>query len=142
MKTVLVAEDRDISRELLQSVLTAAGYKVIGAADGREALERAREHQADLVILDLYMPHVDGFGVLAELRADPRYANVPIIALTASAMTGDRDKALAAGFSEYISKPVNLAWLRREVARLLGSPVGDPPALENDVQSFVHRPAD
>ena len=67
-KTILVAEDRDASRELLCTVLTAAGYVVVEACDGREAVERALETQADLVILDLYMPHTDGFGVLARFR--------------------------------------------------------------------------
>lgn len=119
MKTILVAEDRDASRELLSVVLTAAGYNVVLAVDGAEALERAAESPVDLVILDIRMPRIDGFGVLAHLRADPVYAQVPIIALTASAMAGDRDSVLAAGFSEYISKPVNMSLLRREVARLL-----------------------
>jgi CheY-like chemotaxis protein len=121
MKTILVAEDRDASRELIRTVLTAAGYAVVEARDGREAIERALENPADLVILDLYMPHTDGFGVLARLRGDEHYAKVPIVALTASAMAGDREKAIACGFSEYISKPVNLTLLRQEVGRLLGN---------------------
>jgi CheY-like chemotaxis protein len=102
-------------------VLTAAGYTVVEARDGREAIERAFETRADLVILDLYMPHTDGFGVLARLRGDDHYSKVPIVALTASAMAGDREKAIASGFSEYISKPVNLTLLRQEVGRLLGN---------------------
>jgi len=121
MKTILVAEDRDASRELIRTVLSAAGYSVVEARDGREAIERAFETPADLVILDLYMPHTDGFGVLARLRGDDHYSKVPIVALTASAMAGDREKAIASGFSEYISKPVNLTLLRQEVGRLLGS---------------------
>jgi CheY-like chemotaxis protein len=121
MKTILVAEDRDASRELIRTVLTAAGYAVVEARDGREAIERALETRADLVILDLYMPHTDGFGVLARLRGDDYYSKVPIVALTASAMAGDREKAIASGFSEYISKPVNLTLLRQEVGRLLRS---------------------
>jgi CheY-like chemotaxis protein len=119
MKTILIAEDRDASRELLSVVLTAAGYHVIQAADGEEALTRAAETLADLVILDIHMPRLDGFGVIRRLRDDPAYATVPVIALTASAMAGDRDSVLAAGFSEYISKPVNMSLLRREIARLL-----------------------
>jgi CheY-like chemotaxis protein len=119
MKTILVAEDRDASRELINVVLTAAGYHVILAADGEEALTRAAETLADLVILDIHMPRLDGFGVIQRLRNDPAYAKVPVIALTASAMAGDRDSVLAAGFSEYISKPVNMSLLRREIARLL-----------------------
>jgi CheY-like chemotaxis protein len=121
MKTILVAEDRDASRELIRTVLSAAGYSVVEARDGREAIERAFETRADLVILDLYMPHTDGFGVLARLRGDDHYSKVPIVALTASAMAGDREKAIASGFSEYISKPVNLTLLRQEVGRLLRS---------------------
>jgi two-component system cell cycle response regulator DivK len=119
MKTILVAEDRDASRELISIVLTAAGYHVVLAADGEEALARAAETLADLVILDIHMPRLDGFGVIRHLRADPSYASVPVIALTASAMAGDRDSVLSAGFSEYISKPVNMSLLRREIARLL-----------------------
>ena len=119
MKTILVAEDRDASRELLNVVLTSAGYCVILAADGEEALRLAAETRADLIILDIHMPRLDGFGAIARLRADPAYADVPVIALTASAMAGDRDSVLAAGFTEYISKPVNMSLLRRDIARLL-----------------------
>jgi CheY-like chemotaxis protein len=119
MITILVAEDRDASRELLNVVLHAAGYHVVLAADGEEALLRAAETLADIVILDIHMPRLDGFGVIERLRADPAYADVPVIALTAAAMAGDRDRMLAAGFTEYISKPVNMSLLRREIARLL-----------------------
>jgi CheY-like chemotaxis protein len=119
-KTILVAEDRDASRELIRTVLTAAGYVVVEACDGREAIERALETQADLVILDLYMPHIDGFGVLARLRGEERYSSVPIVALTASAMAGDHERAIASGFTAYISKPVSMEELRRAVGELLG----------------------
>jgi CheY-like chemotaxis protein len=119
MKTILVAEDRDASRELLSVVLGAAGYNVVLAVDGEDALLRAAETPVDLIILDIHMPRLDGFGALRRFREDPVYASVPVIALTASAMAGDRDSVLAAGFSEYISKPVNMSLLRREIARLL-----------------------
>jgi two-component system chemotaxis response regulator CheY len=119
VKSILVAEDRDASRELLSIVLTAAGYHVVPAIDGEDALARLADHRIHLAILDIHMPRLDGFGVLRHLRADPAHAEIPVIALTASAMAGDRDGVLAAGFSEYISKPVNMSLLRREVARLL-----------------------
>jgi CheY-like chemotaxis protein len=119
-KTILVAEDRDASRELVRTVLSAAGYSVLEARDGREAIERALETQADLVILDLYMPHTDGFGVLQRLRAEERYKITPIIALTASAMAGDAQRAIDLGFTAYISKPVKMAQLRLEISKLLG----------------------
>ena len=116
-----MAEDRDASRELLCTVLSAAGYCVIQACDGREAIERALETQADLVILDLYMPHTDGFGVLQRLRAEERYTRTPIIALTASAMAGDCERAIASGFTAYISKPVKMADLRQAISGLLAA---------------------
>ena len=119
-KTILVAEDRDASRELVCTVLSASGYSVVEARDGREAIERALETQADLVILDLYMPHTDGFGVLQRLRAEDRYKVTPIIALTASAMAGDAERAIDLGFTAYISKPVKMAHLRIEIGKLLG----------------------
>lgn len=119
-KTILVAEDRDASRELVCTVLSASGYSVVEARDGREAIERALETHADLVILDLYMPHTDGFGVLQRLRAEDSYKVTPIIALTASAMAGDAERAIALGFTAYISKPVKMASLRMEIGKLLG----------------------
>jgi len=122
MKTILVAEDRDVSRELLDAVLTACGYFVVAAADGLDALLLAEQHPPDLVIVDLNMPHLDGVGVLQCLKSNPKYAFLPVVALTAYAMEGDRERALELGFSEYITKPVNLSLLRREVARLLNIP--------------------
>jgi two-component system cell cycle response regulator DivK len=120
MKRILVAEDRPGSLELIRTVLESAGYEVIEAMDGLEAVEKASGSSVDLFLLDLQMPKVDGFGVVAQLRKDPRFASTPIVALTASAMHGDRERALAAGFSSYIAKPVDLATLRSELRRLIG----------------------
>ena len=120
MKRILVAEDRPASLELIRTVLDSAGYEVIEAADGQEAVAKACSTPIDLVLLDLQMPKMDGFMVLAELRKDPRFISVPIVALTASAMQGDRERALSAGFSAYVAKPVNLAILRFEIERLIG----------------------
>ena len=124
MKRILVAEDRPGSLELIRTVLESAGYEVIEATDGQEAVEKASGSSVDLFLLDLQMPKVDGFGVVARLRKDPRFASTPIVALTASAMHGDRERALAAGFSSYIAKPVDLAALRSELKRLIGA--GNP----------------
>lgn len=118
-KTILIADDRAPSRELIRSVLESSGYLVVEAADGLETLQKAAEFMPDLFILDLQMPHLDGFGVLAQLRRDEQFASRPIVALTASAMQGDRERAIAAGFSAYIAKPIGIVALRREVARLL-----------------------
>jgi two-component system cell cycle response regulator DivK len=119
MKQVLVVDDKASSRELIRTVLENSGYTVSEAADGLEALRIAQQILPDLILLDLQMPALDGFGALKQLRADPRFAALPVIALTASAMQGDREKALAAGFTSYISKPVTLTALRTELARLL-----------------------
>jgi CheY-like chemotaxis protein len=121
MKKVLVADDKATSRELIRTVLEICGYEIAEAADGIEALQFARELQPDLIILDLHMPGVDGFGVLAELRRDEKFAATPIMALTASAMQGDRERAIAAGFDSYVSKPIPLPALRAEVQRLVST---------------------
>jgi CheY-like chemotaxis protein len=119
VKKLLIADDKPTNRELMRTVLESLGYQVSEAADGLEAVRVARQEQPDVIILDLHMPGLDGFGVLAELRSEGAFAKTPIMALTASAMQGDRQRALEAGFDSYISKPVPLPKLREEVVRLL-----------------------
>jgi CheY-like chemotaxis protein len=119
MKRVLIADDKATSRELIRVVLEGSGYVVSEANDGLEVVRFARETRPDLIILDLHMPGLDGFGALAELRRDRSLAGVPIMALTASAMQGDRERAMTAGFDSYVSKPIPLPKLREEVMRLL-----------------------
>lgn len=121
MKRILIADDKATSRELLRTVLERQGYEVMEAADGEEALQKALAEPPDLILLDLHMPRRTGYEVLGELRKDPRHVALPIIALTASAMRGDRERALAAGFTAYLAKPVPLVRLREEVQRLLQS---------------------
>jgi CheY-like chemotaxis protein len=117
---ILIADDRASSRELLRTVLERAGYDVIEAEDGEVAVERARTGSPDLILLDLQMPKLDGYGVLAALRADERFRTLPVLALTASAMSGDREKILESGFTDYLSKPAGPDKLRESVERLLG----------------------
>ena len=116
---ILIADDRSSSRELLRTVLQRAGYDVMEADDGEVALEAARTGNPDLILLDLQMPRLDGYGVIAQLRADERFRDLPVLALTASAMRGDREKIMAAGFTDYLSKPAGPDLLRDAVARLL-----------------------
>lgn len=118
-KRVLIAEDKATSRELLRNILEPRGYEIVEAIDGLDALGKASEHQPDLILLDLHMPQLNGMEVLARLRADPRFRSTPVIALTASAMHGDREKALAAGFNSYLTKPVSLEVLRTEISRYI-----------------------
>jgi two-component system cell cycle response regulator DivK len=126
MRRILVAEDRPASLELTRTILESSGYEVIEALDGKEALEKACAHAVDLILLDLQMPQLNGFQTLAELRKNPRFKETPIVALTASAMQGDRDQALAAGFSSYLAKPVEIAVLRSEIERLINTKASSP----------------
>jgi CheY-like chemotaxis protein len=124
-KRILVADDSALSRELMREILETEGYHVEEAANGVEALARIRASAFDLVLLDIQMPVMDGFGVVRELRrAAAGNGNAApqlpcIVAVTAYAMQGDREKALAAGFVEHITKPVRVDELRAHVERLL-----------------------
>ena len=119
MKKVLVADDKATGRELVRTVLENSGYQVFEASDGTQAVAEASRIRPDLIILDIHMPGLDGFEVIEKLRADSDFAAIPIIALTASAMMGDRERAMTAGFTGYITKPIRLDALRAEVERLL-----------------------
>lgn len=121
-RRILVADDKASSRELVRTILENIGYEVREAEDGIKALEAVLNSPPNLVLLDLQMPGLTGHEVLARIRADERFANLPVVALTASAMSGDREKALAAGFTSYLAKPVTLSMLRAEISRLLPSP--------------------
>jgi CheY-like chemotaxis protein len=119
MKRILIVEDRETGRELLRAVLEKEGYIVVEARDGGEAIQKAQELPPDLILLDLHLPLRDGFQVLIDIRRDHRLTTIPVLAVTASAMQGDREKTLAAGFNGYLAKPVSLVNLREEITRLL-----------------------
>jgi two-component system cell cycle response regulator DivK len=106
---ILVVEDNDKNMKLFRDVLLAKGYRTVEATTGGEAVALAAEHAPDLVLMDIQLPDIDGVEALDRLRADGRTASVPVLALTAQAMEGDRERFLAAGFDGYISKPVNIA---------------------------------
>jgi CheY-like chemotaxis protein len=112
MQTILVVDDNAVSRELMRAILKGPDRNIIEAGDGREALARIAEARPDLVLLDIHMPVLDGFGVLRELRADPGLRSLRVIAVTANAMQGEREKALAAGFDGYVTKPVSAVEIR------------------------------
>jgi len=117
---ILVAEDNAVNRELFRELLEARGYDVVEACDGEEALRAIEETQPDIVLLDIGMPVLDGFGVVRALRQNPRLAKLPALAVTAYAMQGDREKILSSGFDGYLSKPVNARALGEELDRLVG----------------------
>ena len=121
MKRILIVEDKETGRELLRTVLEKEGYAVMEARDGAEALEKAHLDPPDLILLDVNLPSRDGYQVLQDLRGKQQLVNVPVLAITANAMRGDREKALAAGFNSYLSKPVSLTMLREEISRFLST---------------------
>jgi two-component system cell cycle response regulator DivK len=106
---ILVVEDNERNMKLFRDVLHASGYRTLEAASGERAVELVFEHRPDLVLMDIQLPDIDGVEALARLRADERFSSVPVLALTAQAMEGDRERFLAAGFDGYLSKPVNIA---------------------------------
>lgn len=116
---VLLADDNESNIEVIGDYLSDQGYRLAVARNGREALEQAVETRPDIILLDIQMPEIDGLEVARRLRADPRHAATPILALTALAMPGDRERCLAAGASEYMTKPVSLKGLARIIRRLL-----------------------
>jgi two-component system cell cycle response regulator DivK len=105
---ILVVEDNEKNMKLFREVLDASGYSTLEAKTGGEAVDMATTHTPDLVLMDIQLPDIDGIQALQRLRADDRTASIPILALTAQAMRGDRERFLAAGFDGYISKPVNV----------------------------------
>jgi CheY-like chemotaxis protein len=119
MSKVLIAEDNAVNRELLRELLEMRGYIVVEACDGGEALRIIEQSQPDLLLLDIGMPVLDGFAVVAKIRENPRLAQLPVVAVTAYAMQGDREKILNAKFDGYLSKPVNPQSLAEELDRLL-----------------------
>jgi len=106
-KRILVAEDSAVNGELIREFLQMRGYETIEAANGQEAVEKVAACDPDVVLLDIQMPVLDGFEVIRRIRSDPRHQHLAVIALTAYAMRGDREKALAAGFDEYVTKPID-----------------------------------
>lgn len=119
MAKLLVIEDEAPLRANLVRILTAEGYRVVTAADGEEGLRRVREERPDLVICDILMPRVDGYGVLASLRSQPETAQLPFIFLTASADKDDFARGLQSGANDYVAKPFRIADLLAAVRRRL-----------------------
>ena len=118
-KKVLVVDDNPISRELVREVLEDNDREVLEAENGEEALRVIAGERPDVVLLDIQLPVYDGYEVLRRVRADLKLAGLPVIALTAYAMRQDREKAFAAGFDDYITKPIDAASLRARVAKIL-----------------------
>ena len=113
MAKILLVEDNEMNRDMLSRRLTRKGFEVEIAVDGQEGVDKATSMLPDLILMDLSLPVLDGWGATKAIKANPQTSNIPIIALTAHAMAGDREKALEAGADEYDTKPI-------ELKRLLG----------------------
>jgi len=116
---ILYIEDNEQSLYLITFLLEAKGYEVLQARDGKEGIEAAARARPDLILLDIQLPSMDGYAVARSLRSGPDLAETPIVALTSFAMPGDREKALAAGCTGYIEKPINPETFPGEVAQYL-----------------------
>ncbi len=125
MIKVLIAEDNAVNRELLRELLEARGYRVVEACDGQEALHLIEQAQPDVLLLDIGMPVLDGFAVVRKIRENPRLATLPVLAVTAYAMQGDREKILNSGFDGYLSKPINAVALAEALEPLLSKRHGN-----------------
>ncbi|WP_310429578.1 response regulator [Chamaesiphon sp. VAR_48_metabat_135_sub] len=116
---ILIVEDNELNINTISSYLTAKGYRPIVAQDGQSAIEMTNLHHPDLILMDIQMPGMDGLEAIVQIRQNPQLAEIPIIALTALAMEGDREKCLAAGANEYIPKPVKLKQLNTTIQQFL-----------------------
>jgi len=119
---VLIVEDNDKNRKLVRDVLTFKRYEVIEAETGEEGVRLARERRPHLVLMDIRLPGIDGVEALRRLRADETTREIPLMAMTASVMSEDRQKIMAAGFDGYLSKPINVTDFVAAVTQLLARP--------------------
>jgi len=118
-KRILYIEDNADNRLLAMRVLTAEGFEVMLAASGREGLTLAERGQPDLILVDINMPEIDGYTVTAKLKERPHLRRVPVIALTANVMRGDREKTLAAGCDGYLQKPIDIDTFASQLTRFI-----------------------
>jgi CheY-like chemotaxis protein len=119
MRKILIVEDNPVNRELLRELLETRGFEVAEACNGEEALQCMEAEKPHILLLDLNMPVLDGFETVRRIRQHPAFMGLPVLAVTAYAMRGDREKILESGFDGYLSKPINPLALRQELDRLL-----------------------
>lgn len=119
---ILVVEDNEKNRKLVRDVLTVKGYRLLETETGEDGLRLAREQHPALVLMDIQLPGIDGIETLRRLRADPTTAGIPVLAVTASAMTQDRQKIMAAGFDGYQAKPISVRPFLELVREVLDRP--------------------
>ncbi len=124
MDKVSIVDDNRASRDLIRAILKSVRCDIIEASHGQAALDVIQQDRPDLVLLDIDMPGLDGLAVVKRIREKTSLAGLPVVAVTAFAMEGDRERAIAAGFTAYVTKPVRAAALRQQVQQLLGAATG------------------
>ncbi|HTP03229.1 MAG TPA: response regulator [Anaerolineales bacterium] len=117
--TILYIEDNSDNRKLVRRVLEVEGYSVVEASDGLQAMECLETQHMDLVLMDINMPEVDGYTLTARIKAMPQFSGLPIVAVTANVMRGDRERSLRAGCDGYIQKPIDIDMLSQQIERFL-----------------------
>lgn len=120
MPKVLVVEDNEMNRDMLARRLQRRGYEVIVSVDGEDGVNKARSDSPDIILMDMDLPVLDGWAATRQLKASPETQSIPVIALTAHAMAGDRERALEAGCDDYDTKPVEFSRLTEKIESLLG----------------------
>ena len=124
MPRILLVEDNEMNRDMLSRRLARRGHEILVAVDGAEGVARASAELPDLILMDMSLPVLDGWEATRRIKADPATARIPVIALTAHAMAGDREQALAAGCDDYHTKPIALDRLVEKIAALIGRAAG------------------
>jgi two-component system cell cycle response regulator DivK len=117
--TILYVEDNPDNRSLIRRVLEAEGYAVAEAINAKQALETLENSEVSLVLMDINMPDMDGYTLTAKIKAIKKFRNIPIVAVTANVMRGDREKSLGAGCDGYIQKPIDIDTLSQQIERFL-----------------------
>ena len=120
MSKILIVEDNEMNRDMLSRRLARRGFDIVVAVDGEEGIKVASAESPDLILMDMSLPVMDGWEATRQLKSKEETRDTPIIALTAHAMSGDRDKAIEAGCDDYLSKPVDLPQLLAKIEKILG----------------------
>jgi len=116
---ILYVEDNSDNRNLVNRVLQAEGYSIIEAINAQQALDKLQSNQVNLILMDINMPEMDGYTLTAKIKSMEKYSNIPIIAVTANVMRGDREKSLEAGCDGYIQKPIDIDTLPQQIERFM-----------------------
>lgn len=119
LKTILYIEDNLENRLLVKRILQSEGYQVLEAEDAGEGLQMAREHQPELIIVDIHLPKMDGYALTTQLRTEPKVGNIPIIAITADALGTARERSFAAGCDGFLQKPIDVDQLPKQIRSFL-----------------------